>query len=57
VGDDLQEVAAGAVDLGERDESVAEVVTAARAQLQVGEVEQQPVLGVGPSHRGSPTAD
>jgi len=38
VGDGLEEIPAGAVDLGERDEGAPQVVTAARPELQQREV-------------------
>jgi hypothetical protein len=38
VGDRLEEVAGGAVDLGQRDEGASQVVTATRAKAQELEV-------------------
>jgi len=46
VGDDLEQIAACAVDLGERDERAPQVVTAALAQAELGEVECERAVGV-----------
>lgn len=42
----LEQIATSAVDLSERDERAAEIVSAARAELEGGEVQEERALGV-----------